>query len=117
MPRDTKNSTSRISAVAYSLGLAVIFSATILNFCLHKLPPKHLYSLPSFIVEPYEEGGNLGVTLTLAGFGLFLLLLGYLSTFMTGKTTRSGGHTAVESACAPQYSDPRIAVATPSTAS
>jgi hypothetical protein len=112
MLRDKQPSTSRFSVVAYSLGLAIIFSATILNFCLHKLPPKHLYSLPSFIVEPYEQGGNLGVTLTLAGFGLFLMVLGYISTLTSGGTTRTGGHTAVDSACAPDYSDPRITVTT-----
>jgi len=112
MSRDKQPSMPRFSAIAYSIGLAIIFSATILNFCLHKLPPKHLYSLPSFIVDPYEQGGNLGVTLTLAGFGLFLMVLGYLNTLLSPGTSRSGGHTAVDAACAPDYSDPRIAVTT-----
>ena len=52
------------------------------------------------------------MTLTLAGFGLFVMGLGYLNTLLSAGTSRSGGHTAVDAACAPDYSDPRIAVTT-----
>ena len=71
-------------------GLPIIFSATVLNLCLHKLEPKHLYSLPSFVVEPYEQAGSMGVTLVLAGVGLFIMVLGYLSAHLSGRSTRSG---------------------------
>lgn len=117
MLREKQPSSSRLAPIAYSLGLAIIFSATVLNLCLYKLPPKHLYSLPSFLTEPYEQAGSLGVTLVLAGFGLFIMALGYLSTMFGGKTTRSGGHTAADSACEMTYSDPRISVRSPATAS
>lgn len=108
---------SRLAPIAYSLGIAIIFSATVMNLCLHKLPPKHLYQLPSFLVEPYEQGGNLGVTLVLAGIGLGIMGLGYLSTYFTGHTTRSGGHAKLESAPEIAYSDPRIDVPSPGTSS
>lgn len=109
--------TSRLAPIAYSLGIAIIFSATVLNLCLHKLPPKHLYALPSFLTDAYDQGGNLGVTLLLAGFGLFIMALGYVSTFFSGRTTRTGGFTAVEETCATAYSDPRIDVPATATAS
>jgi hypothetical protein len=108
---------SRFAPIAYSLGLAIIFSATVLNLCLHKLPPKHLYSLPSFLTDAYEQGGNLGVTLVLGGAGLVIMALGYLSTLFTGRTSRSGGHTAVDDASTATYSDPRIDASSPATSS
>ena len=65
---------SEIGQFGNSVGLAVIFSATVLNLCLHKLEPKHLYALPSFVVEPYERAGSMGVTLVFAAIGLFRVL-------------------------------------------
>ena len=109
--------TSRFAPIAYSVGLATIFSATVLNLCLYKLPPKHLYSLPTFLTDAYEQGGNLGVTVVLGGAGLFMMALGYLSTLFTGRTSRSGGHTAVDDACGTTYSDPRIDTTSPATSS
>jgi hypothetical protein len=116
MKRSTPESpSSRFAPIAYSLGLAIIFSATVLNLCLHKLEPKHFYSLPSFLVDPYERAGSLGVTLVLAGCGLFIMLLGYLSTYLGGRTSRTGGLATAEDAEEIAYSDPRIDV--PSAAS
>jgi hypothetical protein len=108
---------SRFAPIAYSLGLAIIFSATVLNLCLHKLEPKHLYSLPSFLVDPYERGGSLGVTLVLAGCGLFIMILGYLSTYLSGRTSRSGGLLTAEGAEEMAYSDPRIEIPGAATSS
>ena len=109
--------TSRFTPIAYSIGLAIIFSATVLNLCLHKLEPKHLYSLPSFLVEPYEQAGSMGVTVFLAGVGVFIMGLGFLSSLMTGRSTRSGGRVTPEADEVAVYSDPRIAVPTASTSS
>jgi hypothetical protein len=108
---------SRFSPIAYSVGLAIIFSATVLNLCLHKLEPRHLYSLPSFLIDPYERAGSLGVTLMLAGFGLFVMMLGCLSSLLSGTTSRSGGRPTAETVDDTTYSDPRIAVPPPATAS
>jgi hypothetical protein len=108
---------SRFTPIAYSLGLAIIFSATVLNLCLHKLEPKHLYALPSFVVEPYEQAGAMGVTLVLAGLGLFIMFLGYVSSQLYGRTTRTGGQTTPEPGAETAYSDPRISVPTTSTSS
>src|SRR4029453_2005692 len=109
--------TSRFTPIAYSIGLAIIFSATVLNLCLHKLEPKHLYALPSFVVEPYERAGSLGVTLVLAGIGLFIMFLGYVSSQLCGRTTRTGGQTTPEPGEETTYSDPRISVPTTATSS
>ena len=105
---------SRFAPIAYSIGLATIFSATVLNLCLHKLEPKHLYALPSFVVEPYEAAGSMGVTLVLAGIGLFIMMLGYASSCFSGRSSRTGGKATVETGEEAIYSDPRISV--PSTA-
>jgi hypothetical protein len=102
--------TSRFAPIAYSIGLAIIFSATILNLCLHKLEPRHFYLLPSFLVEPYEQAGSLGVTLVLAGIGLFIMVLGYVSAQLRGGTTRSGGQSTAQLSEEATYSDPRISV-------
>jgi hypothetical protein len=120
MTRETKPKSSRFSAIAYSVGLAIIFSATILNLCLHKLPPKHFYQLPSFLVEPYERAGNMGVTLVLAGFGLFIVLLGFLGQILAARSSRTGGFTAADGTQQEQetaYSDPRIAPPTATASS
>jgi hypothetical protein len=117
MKPDDQPETSRFAPIAYSIGLAIIFSATVLNLCLHKLEPKHLYSLPSFLVEPYERAGSLGVTLVLAGVGVMIMGLGYASSLLGGKSTRTGGRVTVEPEGAEVYSDPRIAVPTTTTSS
>jgi len=108
---------SRFTPIAYSIGLATIFSATVLNLCLHKLEPKHLYALPSFVVEPYEAAGSMGVTLVLAGIGLFIMFLGYLSSRLSGRSSRTGGRTTAETGAEAVYSDPRISVPTAATSS
>jgi hypothetical protein len=108
---------SRFTPIAYSIGLATIFSATVLNLCLHKLEPKHLYALPSFVVEPYEQAGAMGVTLVLAGLGLFIMFLGYVSSQLCGRTTRTGGQTTPESMEETAYSDPRITLPVTATSS
>src|SRR5262245_56137493 len=112
-----QSDSSRFTPIAYSVGLAIIFSATVLNLCLHKLEPKHLYSLPSFLVDPYEQAGSLGVTLFLAGVGVFIMGLGYLSSLLSGKSSRSGGRVTPEPDEAAVYSDPRIAVPPASSSS
>jgi hypothetical protein len=112
-----QSDTSRFTPIAYSIGLAIIFSATVLNLCLHKLEPKHLYSLPSFLVEPYERAGSLGVTVVLAGVGVFIMGLGYLSSLLSGRSSRTGGRVTPEPDEAAVYSDPRIAVPASSTSS
>jgi hypothetical protein len=109
--------TSRFAPIAYSIGLAIIFSATVLNLCLHKLEPRHFYLLPSFLVEPYEQAGSMGVTLVLAGIGLFILVLGYASAQLHGGSTRSGGQLTAQSAEETTYSDPRISVPTTTSSS
>jgi len=113
-----KPPSSRFTPIAYSLGLAIIFSATVLNLCLYKLPPKHLHALPSVLVDTYEQGGNLGVTLMLAGVGVIIMALGYVSSILCGHTTRTGGHATLESAVeVPTYVDPRVDIPSPATAS
>jgi hypothetical protein len=59
----------------------------------------------------------MGVTLVLAGFGLFIMSLGYLSTLMSGRTSKTGGVTAVDSSCDTTYSDPRLSVPVDGTTS
>jgi len=76
----------RFGVATYSVGLALIASATILNLSLDKLPPKELYSLPDFLVLPYDQAGPMGVTLILAGVGIVLVLLGFLGTILRGKS-------------------------------
>ena len=109
--------TSRFTPIAYSLGLAIIFSATVLNLWLHKLEPQHLYALPSFVVEPYDRAGSMGVTLVLAGLGLFIMFLGYVTAQLSGRSTRSGGQTTSEPTEETTYSDPRISVPSAATSS
>ena len=116
-PATPEARTSRFAPIAYSIGLATIFSATVLNLCLHKLEPKHLYALPSFVVEPYEAAGSMGVTLVLAGIGLFIMFLGYVSSQLTGRSSRTGGRVTREPGEETVYSDPRISVPTAGTSS
>src|SRR5215831_13170327 len=73
--------------VAYSVGLALIVSAAVLNLCLYKLPPKELYSLPDFLVDPYDRAGPMGLTIFLAALGGFIVLLGVLGTLLRGRST------------------------------
>src|SRR5215471_2662826 len=72
--------------VAYSLGLSLIVSAAVLNLCLYKLPPKELYSLPDFLVDPYDRAGPMGLTIFLAALGGFIVLLGVLGTLLRGRS-------------------------------
>jgi hypothetical protein len=81
----------RFVPAAYSLGLAVIFSATVLNLCLHRLPAKHLYLLPDILTERYDRAGNLGVTTLLVGIGGSLIMVGVIGSYLSGRSSRTGG--------------------------
>lgn len=85
----SKRRHSRFGVIAYSVGLSLILAAAILNVCLSKLSLQHLYLLPDFLVEPYEQAGELGVTLFFAGLGLLVILAGFLHMLILGKASRS----------------------------
>jgi hypothetical protein len=74
-------------AITYSIGLALIFAAVIFNLSLHKLSLQHLYLLPDFLVEPYEQAGPMGVTLFFAGLGVFVIIVGFLHGAIRGHAT------------------------------
>jgi hypothetical protein len=74
-------------AITYSVGLALIVAAAIFNLSLHKLSLQHLYLLPDFLVEPYEQAGAMGVTLFFAGLGVFIILVGFLHGAVFGRKT------------------------------
>ena len=112
MSNPARTSNYRFVAISYSIGLSLIFSASVLNLCLHKLPPKHLYSLPSWLVSPYEQAGPIGVTLFVAGLGFLLVLLGVLGTFVSGSSSRSGRTATLDSSGELNYSNPGISTPT-----
>jgi hypothetical protein len=87
MSRSRQHGSFRFGTGAYAVGLALIVSAAIFNVSLDKLPPRHLYSLPDFLVDPYDRAGPMGLTLCLAALGMFLVMLGFLGSFR--KSTRS----------------------------
>jgi hypothetical protein len=89
MSRSKQHGWFRFGPASYAVGLALIVSAAIFNVSLDKLPPKHLYSLPDFLVDPYDRAGPLGLTLCLAGFGMLLVMLGFLGTLRQNSTQSS----------------------------
>jgi len=99
MPRAHSHRSFQFGTLTYSVGLALIVSAAVLNLCLDKLTLQHLYKLPDFLVEPYEQMGNMGVTLVLGGVGLLLVTLGILGTMRRGRVSHTSASYLSDSSC------------------
>jgi hypothetical protein len=99
MPRSKPQGSFQFGTLTYSVGLALIVSAAILNLTLDKLTLQHLYLLPDFLVDPYEQMGTLGVTLLLGGVGVVLVTLGIMGTLRRGQRSLTSGGFLSDSAC------------------